>query len=285
MYKYFTIGEMAKLHKISIHTLRYYDEIDLFKPVYVDKQSNYRYYSLEQFSQLDIIKYLKHLGMPLKEIKLKLDENNEDTLDLLSKKINVVDQKIKELELIKKVLKAKKDTLEKGSSSDLVGIIRKRNIKRRSILSMEYEEGINHNEKMELSRRRIANILEENISVFYGGVSGLISIESVIRNKKVTYEKSFVEVERVLFNENAQQYITEIPAGEFVCMIYKGPYSKNYGHVKKLIDYLEYKRIDVEDKIYEIPIKDPLSTSCEDELLTELQVKVKRPQVDLRCLV
>ncbi|MDU4855410.1 MAG: MerR family DNA-binding transcriptional regulator, partial [Clostridioides difficile] len=53
MSKKFSIGEMSKLHKISIQTLRYYDQIDLFKPVHVDQESNYRYYSIDQFSQLD----------------------------------------------------------------------------------------------------------------------------------------------------------------------------------------------------------------------------------------
>ncbi|WP_273544301.1 MerR family transcriptional regulator [Clostridioides difficile] len=95
MSKKFSIGEMSKLHKISIQTLRYYDQIDLFKPVHVDQESNYRYYSIDQFSQLDIIKYLKYLGMPLKEIKSKLDENNEEILKLLTNKINIVDEKSK----------------------------------------------------------------------------------------------------------------------------------------------------------------------------------------------
>lgn len=31
MAKYFSIGEMAKLHKISIQTLRYYDQLGLFR--------------------------------------------------------------------------------------------------------------------------------------------------------------------------------------------------------------------------------------------------------------
>lgn len=53
MSKKFSIGEMSKLHKISIQTLRYYDQIGLFKPVHVDQESNYRYYSIDQFSQLD----------------------------------------------------------------------------------------------------------------------------------------------------------------------------------------------------------------------------------------
>ncbi len=40
-------------------------------------------------------------------------KNNEEILKLLTNKINIVDEKIKELELIKKVLSTKKETMEK----------------------------------------------------------------------------------------------------------------------------------------------------------------------------
>ncbi|WP_315168456.1 helix-turn-helix domain-containing protein [Metaclostridioides mangenotii] len=137
MSKYFSIGEMARLHKISIQTLRYYDQIDLFKPVHVDYDSGYRYYSIDQFSQLDLIKYLKYLGMSLKEIKINLDNSNEEILKLLNSKIGMVEDKIKELELIKKVLSSKKDTIEKGFKSDEVGKIVRKHMTKRSILSIK----------------------------------------------------------------------------------------------------------------------------------------------------
>jgi len=68
-------------------------------------------------------------------------------------------------------------------------------------------------------------------------------------------------------------------------MTYKGDYSGNYEHIKKIVDYVEYKRIPVEGYIYEIPIVDPLSASHKDDLLTEIQILVKKREIDLRCLV
>ncbi|MGL4914567.1 MAG: MerR family transcriptional regulator, partial [Romboutsia sp.] len=94
MTKYYSIGEMAKLNKVSIQTLRYYDQIDLLKPIHVDEESNYRYYSIDQFPQLDLIKYLKYLGMPLKDIKLKLNNSDEEMLELLNNKIEMVNESI-----------------------------------------------------------------------------------------------------------------------------------------------------------------------------------------------
>ena len=46
MKEFFTIGEISKLFNINSKTLRYYDEIDLFKPSYVDEHNKYRYYSI-----------------------------------------------------------------------------------------------------------------------------------------------------------------------------------------------------------------------------------------------
>ncbi|WP_315168457.1 hypothetical protein [Metaclostridioides mangenotii] len=92
-------------------------------------------------------------------------------------------------------------------------------------------------------------------------------------------------VERDLFNEKSQKYISEISSGDFICITYKGDYSENYEPIKKLVDYVEYKRIPVEDYIYEIPIIDPLSVSDKDDLLTEIQIQVKKREIDTRCLV
>lgn len=67
--KHYSIGEVSKLTNISIQTLRYYDQIGLFKPSYVDPKTNYRYYKDSQFYHLDIIKSLKYIGVSLRKLK------------------------------------------------------------------------------------------------------------------------------------------------------------------------------------------------------------------------
>ena len=69
MKEFFSIGEVSKLFDINKKTLRYYDEIDLFKPSFVNKENKYRYYTLDQFQHLETIKYLKELGLSLEKIK------------------------------------------------------------------------------------------------------------------------------------------------------------------------------------------------------------------------
>lgn len=67
--KLYSIGEVAKVANITIKALRHYDKIGLFKPAYVDPQTNYRYYRDSQLYRLDIIKSLISIGTPLGRLK------------------------------------------------------------------------------------------------------------------------------------------------------------------------------------------------------------------------
>jgi DNA-binding transcriptional MerR regulator len=69
------IGDFSKLSRVSIKTLRYYDEMGLFKPSMIDRFTGYRYYTLDQLSQLNRILALKDLGLSLEQIRHLLDEN------------------------------------------------------------------------------------------------------------------------------------------------------------------------------------------------------------------
>ena len=58
-----SIGKMAALNRLSVSTLRLYDEKGLLKPRYIDPETGYRYYSIDQNARLDVIVYMKELGM------------------------------------------------------------------------------------------------------------------------------------------------------------------------------------------------------------------------------
>lgn len=47
-----SIGKMAKMNRISIPTLRLYDERGLLKPRYIDPETGYRYYDINQNARL-----------------------------------------------------------------------------------------------------------------------------------------------------------------------------------------------------------------------------------------
>ena len=70
MYK---IGDFSKVTNTPIKTLRYYDEIGLLKPSYIDYFTGYRYYEKNQINIIREIRALKDINLSLKEIKQYLE--------------------------------------------------------------------------------------------------------------------------------------------------------------------------------------------------------------------
>ena len=66
----YKIWEFSKLTNVPIKTLRYYDEINLFKPQEIDLFSGYRYYSKEQIE--DLIKKIRIICLLKSSLKSNL---------------------------------------------------------------------------------------------------------------------------------------------------------------------------------------------------------------------
>ena len=78
-----SIGKMAKINHVSINTLRLYDKWGLLTPIYIDEDTGYRYYDMKQNARLDLIGYMKELGMNLKEIKELLDKEDPTLIEAI----------------------------------------------------------------------------------------------------------------------------------------------------------------------------------------------------------
>ena len=66
---HYRIGEFSKLAKITVKTLRYYDEMDILRPCYVDPETGYRYYQTEQLIHAQKITEFRQLGLSIDEIQ------------------------------------------------------------------------------------------------------------------------------------------------------------------------------------------------------------------------
>src|SRR5262245_8139200 len=71
----FKIGEFSKIAQVSGRLLRYYDDIDLFKPQHTDPWTGYRYYTADQLPRLNRILALKELGLSLDQIKQLIESD------------------------------------------------------------------------------------------------------------------------------------------------------------------------------------------------------------------
>ena len=82
-----TIKEFSRLCGCNPQTLRYYDHVDLLKPVKVDSWTGYRYYDEDQALQYVKIKNLQMAGFSIDEIRGLLDADNDTIFKAFSAKI------------------------------------------------------------------------------------------------------------------------------------------------------------------------------------------------------
>ena len=70
------IGEAAKKSGLSVKTVRYYDEINLIKPI-KNRATNYRHYTTADLAKLQFIGKARRFNFSIKECKelLSLYEN------------------------------------------------------------------------------------------------------------------------------------------------------------------------------------------------------------------
>lgn len=116
------INELSKRSGVTIHTLRYYENIGLIQGKVNEavKSNNYKDYDEQLLDRIEMIKEAKEAGFTLAEIKHLLDRlysGNfpvQEQLQLVDAKIHEVDTKISQLREVKKLLEQVKKDVQDG---------------------------------------------------------------------------------------------------------------------------------------------------------------------------
>ena len=91
----YKIGMFAAMNRVTVKALRFYEEQGILIPAYIDSETGYRYYKLNQMAALHQISALKQAGFTLEEI-LRLNSGEDEEALLLKKKSELL-SKIAEL--------------------------------------------------------------------------------------------------------------------------------------------------------------------------------------------
>ncbi|MGN0997527.1 MAG: helix-turn-helix domain-containing protein [Candidatus Ventricola sp.] len=155
-----SIGKMAELGGVTVPTLRLYDQLGLLKPSYVDPQSGYRYYSIHQNARLDMIAYMKELGMSLAEIADVLRREDITLIEhILSQKNEQLHQQMRELQARHEAVERAIASIERYRKSPTTGTISLEYIDQRYIYCLPctenfYELGLESYENALADMRR-----------------------------------------------------------------------------------------------------------------------------------
>jgi DNA-binding transcriptional MerR regulator len=116
------INELSKRTGVSIHTIRYYENLGLIQGKTNEnvKTNNYKIYDENVVERIEIIKDAKEVGFTLLEVRELMNTwfsgtaTREEILSFFEKKVAEIDSKIKKFKQIKKLLQNAMKEIEKG---------------------------------------------------------------------------------------------------------------------------------------------------------------------------
>lgn len=267
--KYYRIGEISRLYKISTDILRYYDKIGLMSPDFTG-ENGYRYYSKKQIWKLNNIRNLRNIGVGLEDIKEFLDERNINSANgIIEFQLEKVEDKIKKLTELKEELTSKLENIEffktfKDFNKPILKFIPKRKFLRskgnfKQDWEIDFELKI-LNEKTEYDNDFILTNNE---------IGATLSKENFFKGEYLTFSESFI------INDVKGEII---PEGYFLTIVFKGKYDESYKYYNILKKYIEENNLIVTGDIHEIYHIEIHITENEDEFITEIQIPVAEQQ-------
>jgi DNA-binding transcriptional MerR regulator len=97
----YRVSEFSRMTGLSKETLRYYAEIKLLEPVYIDPRNKYRYYDNGSYLVARLLVHLKRFNFSIQEMLTVVnDESFENLEQLILKKRQGLVEQVKELESV-----------------------------------------------------------------------------------------------------------------------------------------------------------------------------------------
>lgn len=261
----FSIGEVTKIKEVSIKALRYYHKMGILVPRYIDHSTGYRYYSLDQFIHIDLIKGCRSFGTSIKELQEIFKESNTDILiEFLQLKRQEAEENLKQLkEVIQNI-----DHLNKSVESS------KEILKQDEIVIQFFEERY----VLTVPCWEAGSLKE---LLYYSDLEKIIRIQQ----KKMTMERGILYIlnaemklePRYVFHgfegdgsTEADSHVQILPEGKYVTLAYRRENEEE--RVKKILNYIEQNSLNVKNYI-EIELYNDLfdteSYSCQIQMLIE----------------
>ncbi len=271
-----SIGRMAKLNGITIETLRHYDKIGLLRPNMIDEDTGYRYYSIKQSAVLDMIIYMKSLGMSLEDIKVQFEKKDlENMRDILGSELIHIDDQILELSRMKEAITATISNFDRYHIPPVYGKVEIIHINRRKIFCFDGGKNI-YEHTMEgyeyILRELKKQVILQHLPLVYFCNVGTLLRKKMIEEHRMVSTELFVFIDSYYDNNELIKYIPE----NIYLTLYCPSFENEIEYAQILFDYAndnDYKIVG--DYICEVVAELPIFEKEERNMLIRLQIPVK----------
>lgn len=275
----FQIGEFSRIARVSTRQLRHYDELGLLKPLRIDPETGYRYYSVTQLPRLNRILVLKDLGLTLDQVVRLMNEDISaaEIHGMLTMKKTQIEQTLRdELSRILNIEARLKQIEEKGELSDedviLKAVPAQQFLSIRQVVPSIQDGFALMYELNRLPQRAGKNVFGNFAIVFH---SDGFDTENVDVEMGFLLEQS--SFERLTLSEGRVMTVRTISAVETMATIMSVGVSNHISYYSTLGTWIEKNNFQLAGPSWEVFLE-PLQRGKEDEAVIELQLPVTRSE-------
>ncbi len=268
--KLFRIGEVAKMFHISMGTLRHYEQTGLVLPEKIDEQNGYRYYSIKQLEELNTIRYLRVLGLPLPQIAEFLANRDTQIMEekLLHQK-ELVQQKQKELEQIEKKIDHRLENLRDALHSQL-DQIEEAEIPKSRLVLLEDDLQLHSYLDLEYAIRKLQKDQKDALA-FLGKVGVGIAKDRLEAKKFDWYQIAFLILDD---EDHYVGQVTRMPRQDCLMIRFRGGHQEAPVYYQKLMDYVQAHHYEIAGFSREITLIDDGLTNDRGKFVTEIRIPI-----------
>lgn len=212
--KLLSIGQLSKQTGVNIGSLRYYDQLGILPPSYVDVQSGYRYYSFPQIYVVEAIQFCVELDIPLKEFqtfsqngagKINFSSLIEQGRILANEKIRATESKLCLLERLQSEIEHAERCYSATEPLEC-------EIREKHCWTLPYPKQLPQDKRNSLYSKMMLDLSRHKIAAGYEiGILGFWFHEKL---KQFLY----IEIAEPPLNTSQFQNIIVLPAAHYLCM-------------------------------------------------------------------
>lgn len=264
----YRIGMFANMNHVTIKTLRYYDEQNLLKPVYVDEENGYRYYEASQIAELHRILALKNMGFSIEDIR-RIASGEEEKNLLLRKKQEI----LKEMATLTAKLAEVESYLTK-EGIDLSAPVLIKKLPEVTVCTLEqriesYDALYELMPEMGAEMERLGCVCAEPDYCFTHYLEPGEKSENILVEVCESVTEKKADSEKVKF-----RVLPEIP--EAACIFHRGPYDTLPQSYAVVLGFIEENGFEICGNIRESYIDGIWNKDDSKDWLTEIQIPVRR---------
>lgn len=264
-----TVSEIAGIVGIAPRTIRYYAKIGLFPPSGTNPANGYHYYTIEKIEELRLIKYLRHLEVPIRDIQRHLaDRDIHRYHAVLQQQLDRTLEKIQDLTFMAGRLRKRMQSIDYIRSLDAEGRITRQVFPERRVMTLR--RSVQAPLDWEVAMLEFETRGNLPPSLFIGDIGFFVDLTRLDQRHPTEFTGLYLLADEPYFDQAG--LLETLPGGEWLTVHFRGDHEDAPEHYRRLMRHIEANGLKTRGVALERVLLDHYLSGDPDLMVTEIQL-------------